>query len=128
MTLRERKALEIAARCRIVFADGAWLVPSPSGATNQRVTFDPDARCTCEDFLLRGQPDLPCKHILAVQLACERDGLTAAPALDSETIPLRPNYPRNWPAYNLAQTTEKRRLQVLLADLCRGLPPRQRPP
>src|SRR5207244_800400 len=29
---------------------------------------------------------------------------------------------QNWPAYNEAQTTEKRRFQVLLADLCRGVP------
>jgi hypothetical protein len=128
MDLRELKALEIAARYRIVFADGAWLVPSPPGATHHRVSLAPDARCSCEDFLLRGQPDKPCKHILAVRLVCARDGLTPAPPLDTETIPARPSYRQNWPAYNLAQATEKRRLQVLLAEICRGLPQRQRPP
>ena len=33
-------------------------------------------------------------------------------------------YKHDWPAYNLAQATEKRRLQVLLNDLCRNLPER----
>ncbi len=39
-----------------------------------------------------------------------------------DVVPRRLTYKQNWPAYNLAQTTEKRRFQVLLADLCRGLP------
>jgi transposase len=34
----------------------------------------------------------------------------------------RTTYPQVWPAYNLAQTTEKKRLQVLLQDLCKNLP------
>ena len=39
----------------------------------------------------------------------------------------KPTYRQNWPAYNKAQTTEKHRFQVLLAELCRGIlePPRK---
>jgi len=33
----------------------------------------------------------------------------------------RTTYPQNWPAYNEAQTNEKRLFQSLLFDLCRGL-------
>src|SRR5581483_7305946 len=37
-------------------------------------------------------------------------------------------YRQNWPAYNEAQMTEKRRFLALLADLCRGIeePPQPR--
>jgi hypothetical protein len=42
------------------------------------------------------------------------------------TLTEKKTYSQNWPAYNLAQATEKRRLQVLLADLCRNLPNRDR--
>ncbi len=36
-------------------------------------------------------------------------------------MPKRKTYPQCWPAYNLAQNTEKHRFQELLADLCRGI-------
>ena len=62
--LRELKALELAARAKIVFADGAWRVPSQSKAGTYRVIIDEPPSCECEDFQLRQQP---CKHVLAVQ-------------------------------------------------------------
>jgi len=122
MDLRELKGLEIAARSRIVFEAGAWLVPSQSGTSKYRVTLNPDI-CQCEDFTLRAQP---CKHIIAARLTMERDYGSKAPALDTDTVPKRPTYRQDWPAYRLAQTTEKHRLQALLFDLCRGIeePPR----
>jgi transposase len=33
----------------------------------------------------------------------------------------RKTYAQNWPAYNEAQTNEKRQFQILLADLCKGI-------
>jgi transposase len=36
------------------------------------------------------------------------------------------SYKQDWPAYNLAQATEKRRLRVLLQELCSRLPERER--
>ena len=35
---------------------------------------------------------------------------------------IRPTYPQDWPAYNLAQTSEKDTFMALLADLCTNIP------
>jgi transposase len=118
MDLRELKGLEIAARCKVEFQSGVWLVPSQSGSGKYRVTLSPDG-CQCEDFSLRQQP---CKHIHAVRLVLERDYGGKAPIVVTEDIPKRKTYKQDWPAYNEAQVTEKRRFQVLLADLCRNVP------
>src|SRR5947209_7455430 len=68
MTTRELKALEIAARMRLSYSDGAWTVPSQSGQGPYRVRFTPSAdTCTCDDWATRRQD---CKHILA----CRRAG------------------------------------------------------
>lgn len=117
MDMRELKALEIAARQRIVFENGAWIVPSQSSATKYRVTLSP-VSCTCEDFLLRQEA---CKHVMAVRLTCEREGGFKGPDIDTDVIPKRPTYRQDWPLYDHAQRTEKRRFQVLLHDLCRNL-------
>lgn len=126
MTSREIKALEIAARMRVVREDGAWSVPSQTTTAKYRV--DPDApSCTCEDFQLHQQP---CKHVLAVRIVVEREGgtETPAPAPDPEAKPhtRKPTYKQDWPAYVRAQSTEKPRFQSLLHELCRGIadPPR----
>ena len=61
MDMRELKALELAARARIVWDDGAWSVPSQSTGGTYRVTTWPGAEsCECEDFQLRQHP---CKHM-----------------------------------------------------------------
>ena len=117
MDMRELKALEIAARQRIVFENGVWLVPSQSSATKYMVTLNP-VSCECEDFLLRREE---CKHVLAVRLTCEREGHGKARSIDTSKIPKRPTYKQDWPSYNLAQREEKKRLRILLADLCSGL-------
>jgi transposase len=117
--MRELKGLELAARARISFADGVWSVPSQTSPTTKyRATLDP-ATCTCEDWILRREP---CKHIHAARLTCERDYGGKAPAIDTTVVPVRPTYRQNWTAYNLAQREEKHRFQVLLHDLCAGLP------
>ena len=117
MDLRELKGTEIAARCRIDYRGGAWLVPSQSGNGRYTVKLDPDS-CTCEDFGLTGKP---CKHVIAARLVRERDYGGKAPALDTDTIPKKPTYKQDWPRYDLAQTTEKDRFQALLYDLTRGI-------
>jgi transposase len=121
MEMRELKALELAARAKIVHGDdGIWSVPSQTAGRVYRVVTWPGAEtCECEDFQLR---QLPCKHIIAAKLVEEREGKRPAPPMDTDTPPERKTYSQNWPAYNLAQTTEKHRLQELLADLCRGVP------
>lgn len=119
MNLRQLKALEIAARTQLAYADGVWTVPSASGDGPYRVVLDaPGNRCTCDDFLLRGAD---CKHILAARLVAERERHGPALALDTDALPTRPTYRQNWPAYNQAQTTEKHRFRSLLYSLCQGL-------
>ncbi len=117
---RELKALEIAARMRIAWEDGAWSVPSSSGQGKYRVILKPDGNtCTCPDFELTGKD---CKHVLAAQFVMERDHGGKPLLIDTDTLPEKKTYKQVWRAYNFAQATEKRRLQVLLVDLCRNLP------
>lgn len=121
MNMRELKALEIAARFRLVCAEGVWTVPSQSGSGKYRVILAPDVSCECEDFQLRREA---CKHVLACRLVCQRDHggmVPAVPIIVVDEVPKKPTYSQDWPAYNEAQTTEKRRLQVLLAELCRHI-------
>ena len=79
MKLRELKALEIAARAKITFADGFWLVPSQTASgVKYHVTIGAAPTCECDDFALR---KLPCKHIMAARVVCERDHNGKAPAI-----------------------------------------------
>jgi len=124
MEMRELKALEIAARQRIVSeGNGVYTVPSQTSAAKYRVVLHPVVSCACEDWLLRQGE---CKHILAAKIACERGGGEKGPEFDTNEVPKRPTYTQNWPAYNLAQREEKHRFQVLLHDLCSGLPEPER--
>ncbi len=125
MNLREAKSLEIAAKFRLIFDKGVWLVPSQSSSAVYRVSLAPDnSTCTCEDFNLRAEP---CKHILAARLVQARDYGGKAPAIDTDVLPKKKTYKQNWPAYDEAQTTEKHRFQILLHDICRGLTEPSRP-
>ncbi len=118
--MRELKALEIAARSRITFDGKAWSVPSQTSPTGSyRVLLAPAFSCTCEDFQLTNKP---CKHIVAARLVRERDGIEDAPPIDTSSIPKKPTYRQDWPAYNAAQTNEKDHFQDLLADLCAAIP------
>jgi transposase len=82
------------------------------------------ASCTCPDFETRG---VTCKHIFAVTYVMKReenaDGSTTVTKSVTVTARTeRTTYPQNWPAYNAAQTNEKDKFQMLLSDLCRGIP------
>jgi hypothetical protein len=123
--LRELKALELAARARIIFVDGFWLVPSQTApSASYRVRIDPPS-CECEDFALRQQS---CKHVIAARLVCERQGGQPAPAMDTNAVPKKPSFTQDWPSYGRAQKIEKRRVQELLRDLTSRLPDRERDP
>ncbi len=99
-------------RPRAATASTAWFYTRPPS-------------CPCDDFQLTQKP---CKHIHAARFTLERHDGDKAADLDTEAVPKKPTYKQNWPAYNLAQTTEKHRFQELLADLCRGVtaPPKDR--
>jgi transposase len=119
MDARQLKALELAARMRITWEDGAWSVPSQSGKGKYRVVLKPDGNtCTCEDFALRNSD---CKHIVAAQFVMERDYGGQVLLIDTGTLAPKKKYRQVWPAYNRAQASEKRRVQELLHDLCRGI-------
>ena len=141
--LRRQRGLIIAALCNVRpdGKDNRYRVPSQTGACQYLVSIDskkgPDWRCDCRDYEAR---QLPCKHIFAVQFVIEREKngdrtvtLTQTLTIEEKTTlsaqasPPRPTYKQNWTAYNAAQTTEKHRFQVLLADLCRGIVEPARP-
>jgi transposase len=121
--LRELKGLEIAARAKLTFDGEVWSVPSQTTGKRYRVGVGSEPSCQCEDFALRQQP---CKHIIAARIVCARDYGGKAPEIHTDAVPKRPTYKQNWPAYNRAQMTEKRRFQALLHELCSGVPERSR--
>ncbi len=119
MDMRELKALEIAARAKIAYHRGFWMVPSQSTTGTYQVSIGANPSCTCEDFALR---QLPCKHVIAARFVSERDHGGEAKQSIVDELPKKPTYKQNWPAYNAAQSVEKERLQELLFDLLRGVP------
>lgn len=121
MSIRQQKGREIANRITIVQDGNLWLVPSQSGRGKYRVNTEKQT-CSCPDYDFRRQK---CKHIFAVEETIERtktttveDGKTTV----SETVKVtRKTYAQVWPAYNAAQTQEKRLFQYLLRQLCEGV-------
>jgi transposase len=121
MSLREIKGRDIADRFKITEQGGLYLVPSQSGRGKYKV--DPKAkRCSCPDFEIR---QAACKHIYAVELTIRRTKTThikAGVTTVTETVKVvRKTYKQEWPAYNMAQTQEKRLFLYLLNQLCQGV-------
>jgi len=128
MTPREERGLVIAALCKLNRVNNdEWLVPSQSrGETIYRVNPATQS-CTCPDHLEAGHK---CKHLFAVEIVMKRETRPDGTVIETKSITFieKKAFKQNWPAYNLAQTTEKSRFQTLLNDLCRTLPEPQRPP
>jgi len=127
MDAREQRGLIIAATCRLNRQDdGTWLVPSQTNreAVAYRVNLEAKT-CTCPDHVEGG---FICKHFYAASIVHKRDVLPDGTVIETKTITLTEKkvYQQNWPCYNRAQAIEKRRVQVLLHDLCRNLPERER--
>lgn len=130
MDLRQQRGIRLA-NSRIMRKKGdVWLVSSQSGdGTRYTVNLETET-CSCPDFKLNR---VKCKHIFAAAFASSRQSTANGHCSTEQTsMATRPTYPQNWPAYNAAQTTEKDRFQLLLHDLCSGLPTappgRGRPP
>jgi hypothetical protein len=121
MDPREQRALIIAAMCKIDRKNGQWAVPSQSEPSkNYTVTLDGEkGSCNCPDH----EKGFCCKHVRAVRITLKRElGLNGdITETKSVTFEEKKTYRQVWPAYNQAQTTEKKRLQVLLQDICRNL-------
>lgn len=121
MSIRQQKGREIANRTNIIQDGNLWLVPSQSGKGKYKVNPEKQT-CSCPDYDFRRQK---CKHIFAVEETIERtktvvveDGKTTV----TETVKVtRKTYAQVWPAYNAAQTEEKRLFQYLLRQLCEGV-------
>lgn len=99
---------------------GRYSVPSQS-VNGGRYWVDPaEKSCDCPDFELR---QLPCKHVLAVELVIKRETVVAPDGTTTvtETKGVRVTYSQPWAAYNQAQTTEEEHFCRLLRDLVSGV-------
>src|SRR5713226_4291943 len=109
MDPREQRGIIIAAMAKIDRKDGAWLVPSQSEATvKYTVKLDGEGSCTCPDHA----NGFVCKHVRAVRIVLKRELGMNGEITETREITFtekKTTYPQNWPAYNLAQTTEKKR-------------------
>lgn len=127
MNAREERGLIIAATCRLHRNDdGTWLVPSQTSRETVAYRVNLQAKtCTCLDHTDGG---FTCKHYYAASIVQQRDVLPDGTVIETKTMTFTEKkvYTQDWPAYNLAQATEKRRVRVLLSDLCRNLPDRER--
>jgi hypothetical protein len=121
---RQQRGMQIAATKRIKHIVGEkWLVPSQSGSG--KYVVDMEARqCTCPDHATNL---VKCKHMWSVEIARTRTTTATDGTVTMITEKLRLTYPQHWPTYNLAQTTMKGRVRVLLRTLCNGIitPPQQ---
>lgn len=128
MSPREERGLIIAATSRLNRnADGTWRVPAQ---TNREVLFYTvnleTKACTCLDCTDGGYV---CKHYFAATIVHKRDVQPDGTVIEQQQFAFtakKVTYKQDWPAYNLAQTTEKRRFQVLLGELCRNVPEPER--
>jgi hypothetical protein len=124
---RQQRGLVIAATCRLNrLDDGTWLVPSQTNrdGSTYRVNLQTKT-CTCPDHVEGG---FTCKHYYAASIVHQRDVLPDGTVIETKTLTLTEKkvYRQDWPKYNRAQATDKRRVRVLLHDLCRRLPARER--
>jgi len=121
MDPREQRGLIIAALCKLNRKDGAWLVPSQSKSDKQYIVDPERGTCTCPDHQEAG---FCCKHVHAVRFTMKREVGRDGTVTETKTLTFteKKTYKQDWPAYNEAQMTEKHRFQVLLHDLCRGVP------
>lgn len=124
--MREIKGQEIANKFKIVRDGSLWLVPSQSGKGKYKVSVEAQS-CTCPDHEYYGSK---CKHIHAAEITVRRESKTVTETKAdgttkttvTETVKVtRKTYKQEWPAYNQAQTQEKRLFQYLLHQLCQGV-------
>ncbi len=122
---RQQRGLVIAALCKLNKTPEGWLVPSQT-ETSKIYRVDPAKQtCTCPDHQEAGHK---CKHLYAVEFTAKREIHDDGTVTDTQSITFtkKVSYKQDWPAYNYAQATEKSRVQILLNDLCRNLPDRER--
>jgi transposase len=127
METREQRGIIIAATVKLAQNHGVWVVPSQTGG-DKRYMVDPcKGTCTCPDHQETG---FKCKHQYAVEFTVKREQLADGSVVEQRTFKWmeEKTYTQDWRAYDEAQRSEKRRLQVLLADVCRTIPEPERRP
>jgi transposase len=122
MSPREERGLVIAATTKLTQKGQIWLVPSQTGS-GVKYTVHPDVDtpfCSCPDFEETG---CRCKHLYAVETVMKRETASNGTVTETRTVTFTEKkvYKQDWPIYDLAQREEKRRFEVLLADLCQGV-------
>lgn len=114
---RKARGLEIA-RSKKIAKVNERLFAVPSQTNSGKWVVDPESgTCMCPDFETHGKK---CKHLYAVEFS--RHQVTNPDGTTVVTDTVKITYPQNWAAYNAAQTTEKDTVQILLKDLCSGVP------
>lgn len=119
LSTREERGRQIAQRGGIKQVGSRYAVPSQSGASNSYIVDLVDETCTCADYELRRAQ---CKHLAAVYywIAWECD--VDADGSMTETVTVkRKTVPRDWTAYNAAQTNEGLYVERMLRALCDGI-------
>jgi transposase len=119
MNAREERGLVIAALCKLNRTPEGWLVPSQSGERIYQVNIVAQT-CTCPDHQEAG---FKCKHLYAVEFVMKREVGTDGTVTETKTLTFteKVTYKQNWPVYNEAQQSEKKRFLALLFDLTRGI-------
>ena len=112
---RVLRGLAIAASGRIKQVKDGYSVPSDTRNVRYLVNLEAEPYCSCDYFDETGQT---CKHIYAVQIALGfSDGIADADMAEKAAALQR--FPRDWAAYNNAQTHEWPTFLRLLHSLCR---------
>jgi transposase len=120
MDPRQERGLVIAALTKIDRHDGKWLVPSQS-INGRKYAVDLGRQtCECPDCQEAG---FKCKHQWEVEFVLKLELGADGTITETRTMTVtqRKTYRQEWRSYNLAQSTEKHRFQVLLHELCRGI-------
>ncbi|HEX3148686.1 MAG TPA: transposase [Gemmataceae bacterium] len=128
MNAREERGLIIAALCKLKNDnDGQWVVPSQSGGDRLYRVNPMAGTCTCPDHQETG---FKCKHVYAVEFTMKRETKPDGTVIETKSVTFTEKkvYKQDWPAYNVAQATEKRRFQVLSQELCRTVTEPELPP
>jgi hypothetical protein len=79
--------------------------------------------CTCPDYELRRRP---CKHYEACLFWLSWEGAMNVETGEITLPKKKQQSKQNWPAYNRAQTTERRRVPQFLRSLCLAVPDAER--
>jgi transposase len=116
MEAREERGLQIASLSNITRNGNLWIVPSQHSSKKYTVDLN-SVSCTCPDHEATRQK---CKHIFAVEYFVQHEQGLQLPIPESQKVK-RPTYSQQWHEYNLAQTNEKAKFQLLLYELCQGL-------